>query len=205
MPHPLSAAAAAALLALAIPNAAFAEEEKTEGSSEASTGGSSGSESAFKHKGALLDASPQNQKPQISFWGFVPWYYGIGIGAGARFAYPIVPDGFIPQVNDSFELEGGADIWYGTYFVYGASYVGLAAPIVEARWTFHITEKFSAYGKVGLGWSFAFGSTYYGAGAWGGGFYWSAGPGILYKLGDTMYLRAEIASQGLRVGLGLDL
>lgn len=204
----LLSSAAAALLALAIPTAALAEEATTDSSSGNTTEGStepvSSSGSAFKHKGALLDASPQNQKPQISFWGFVPWSYGIGIGGGARFAYPIVPNGFIPMLNDSFELEGGADIRYATYFGLSYSYVGLAAPIVEARWTFHITEKFAAYAKVGLGWSFAFGS-YYGAGAWAGGFYWNAGPGVLYKFGDSIYVRAEIMSQGLRVGIGLDL
>jgi opacity protein-like surface antigen len=199
----LLSAASAALLALAIPNAAFAEEVAAEGSTDAANDSavqSSSSQSAFKHRGALLDASPQIQKPQISFWGFVPWTYGIGIGGGARFAYPIVPNGFIPMLNDSFELEGGADIWYSTYFSYNSSYVGFA-PVVEARWTFHITEKFWAYAKLGLGFWLGFPSTYF----YPVNLYWSAGPGVLYKFTDSLYLRAEVMNQGLRVGLGIDM
>src|SRR6478672_11616608 len=68
----------------------------------------------FKSTDALLDASKGKHRPMmLSFFGGVryPYYTGFfGFVLGARFNIPLVHDGFVPQINDSFDLEFGADI-----------------------------------------------------------------------------------------------
>ncbi len=184
-----------ALLACAVPTGALADDEK-----KPEETGSSSAEMAFKHQGALFDASPQQRHSMLSFFAFVPWTYGLGIGGAARYSIPILADGFISRLNDSIELEFGADIWAGSYVGYG--YLGLAVPVAEGRWTFHLTEQWDVYGKVGFGWTFTVGA-YTGAAPWAG-FFWNAGPGVLYKFGDGLYARAEIGYQGLRAGVGIN-
>ncbi|MHB8879370.1 MAG: hypothetical protein ACYC8T_37220 [Myxococcaceae bacterium] len=196
-------------LALAIPGAAFAEEEekKKDDSSESSSSSSGGGSSAFRAKGALLDASPQDRHQMISFFGFIPWYDGFGLGVAARYSIPIMAQGFIPTLNDSFELEFGADFsWVSNYyFGYGYSYINLGAPIGEARWTFHLTSKWSVYGKVGVGWNFGFATT---SGYNGYSLirpYFNGGAGAIYNFSDSMVFRAEAGYHGVRVGLGINL
>src|SRR5439155_16854599 len=98
----------------------------------------------------------------ISGFVFLPYYTGgIGIGLGGRYTMPIIDQGWISQLNDSVELEFGADVFYDSYpyaFGYSYSFFGLGVPI-EGRWTFHITDKFSAYGKVGAGIALYFGNS----------------------------------------------
>src|SRR4051794_11978865 len=68
----------------------------------------------FKSTDALLDASKGKHRPMmLSFFTGVryPYYVGVyGFTLGARFDIPIVHDGFVPQINDSFDLEFGVDI-----------------------------------------------------------------------------------------------
>jgi hypothetical protein len=158
------------------------------------------SPSAFREKGALLDRSSQDRDQMISVFAFPSWYYGFGIGGAARYTLPIVHNGFIDSLNDSVELEFGADMWVGGWA--GYSYTGIGIP-AEGRWTFHITDRFDAYGKVGLGWVIAFSndSTIAGLG-YGGGPYITAGPGVAYRVGDSISLRAEVGNFGLRAGVG---
>ncbi|HCF58054.1 MAG TPA: hypothetical protein DFS52_08685, partial [Myxococcales bacterium] len=67
---------------------------------------------AFPEHGGLLDRSSQERSPMLSVWGFVPYYYGMGVGAGVRYAIPIASQGFIRALNDSVELEFGGDFSY---------------------------------------------------------------------------------------------
>lgn len=156
--------------------------------------------------GGLFDTSPQERSAKLSLFGILPWRYGFGIGAGARYELPIVPEGFIPKLNDSFELEFGGDIWYGSwgYLGGGYSYIGIGLP-VEGRWTFHFSSKFAAYAKVGLGWYFHFwnedigGSSAFST----GGLYWNTATGVLYQLSDSLWLRGEVGYTGLKLGVSL--
>ncbi|MCY1083306.1 hypothetical protein [Archangium lansingense] len=158
---------------------------------------SSDGESAVRRTGALLDRSPQTRDHMISVFAFPSWYYGLGMGAAARYTLPIVHDGFIPSLNDSVELEFGGDIWFGGSG--GFTYTALGIP-AEGRWTFHITDRFDAYAKIGLGWVLAFTNT---SGVNSvGGLYVTGGPGVAYRVADAVALRAEIGNFGLRAGVG---
>jgi hypothetical protein len=177
-----------------VPGRALAQEEE-EGTT--ATGTTSG----------LNDTGPHTRSSMLSFFGLLPWGFGNGLGAAARYTLPVIDDGFVDSLNDSVELELGGDIWFGGYSFgtvrYG--YTGLAIP-VEGRWTFHLNPKLDLYGKLSLGWYFNFWTSNIEGvqGLNSGGFYWNTGAGALYALSDTFWLRGEIGATGLKAGVGFN-
>lgn len=104
--------------------------------------------SGMRRSGYLLDASEHSRPMLLGIHAIIPYghfYGGFGIGAGASFYIPLVKDGFIPPVNDEFGIDFGADL---VLFFYYAPF-SITFPVC-ALWTFHITDKFSAYAKVGI-------------------------------------------------------
>jgi hypothetical protein len=157
-------------------------------------------ESTQEHGSGIRDTGTHQRSSKLSFFGILPWYYGFGIGAGARYELPIVHDGFIPTLNDSFELEFGADVWYGSV-AFDGGYTGVTVP-VEGKWSFHLAPKLAVYGKLGLGWSFYFYSDSF-VNASGGGFHLNGATGAIYQLSDTFWLRGELGYSGLKLGVSL--
>jgi hypothetical protein len=139
-------ALAAALAASSLPSRAAAEETAI------------GAPGSLYGPGGFYDGSKHERRQQLSGFALLPWWAGgFGFGFGGRYALPLVRDGILPDLNDSIELELGLDAWYGAW-AYGAhgtfGYMGLAVPVAEATWTFHITDHFDAYAKLGLVWHF---------------------------------------------------
>lgn len=165
-------------------------------------------EATFRQSGALLDRSPQRRPMMLSFFLGVPYnyyYYGFPFGLGARFMLPIVHDGFITTVNDSFGIEFGADLFgvAGTRF-----YPSLGVPI-EVYWQFHFTKNFSAYAKIGamLEINFvAYGCTTVACRNWTPVWFQPIGNvGIIYKFTEKVSFRAEVGYPWIKVGIGIDL
>ncbi len=180
-----SACLAAAVLAGAVSSSALAEE------------------SAFKQAHALLDASPQDRSQELGLFVGFPWFYGLGIDAAVRYNIPIVKDGFLPMLNDSFDIEFGGDfayigVYYGSLMVFTGD--------VGARWTFYILPKFAAYAKVDLGIGYTVASYACTLG------YYCTGVipavhgtlGVVYHVAEKFALRAELGSFGIRGGIGID-
>lgn len=189
---------ALSLSTLAVP--AFADDEKP-----ASSGSSV--DPSLRGPGSLSDASPQRRHPMLSFFVGFPagyWYYGgIPFGVGARYLQPILHDGFVPSLNDSFSVEAGVDL-----YALGASRFGAALAIpIEAMWALHFSTKFSGYLKLGAALEIRF----LGDWCWGnvcGGLLGAgiiAQLGIMYRITDALTLRAELGYPGLKVGIGLPL
>jgi hypothetical protein len=78
--------------------------------------------------------------------GVLGWF---GLGAGVHYALPLVTDGFLPKVNDSFDLELSGYLLYW-YYGYG-DFAGIA-PLAGVRWKFHLTPEWTVFGlaKAGL-------------------------------------------------------
>ena len=166
-------------------------------------------EGTWRRSGALLDRSPQRRSQMLSIFLGLPYgyfYYGFPFGVSGRYLIPILHDGFLPSVNDSFSIEFGLDLSgaVGTRF-----YPILGIP-VEVMWQFHFTQKFSAYAKVGVVLEINFvpyvcnvGSVYCRGGAV------SASPignlGLMYKFSDKVSFRAEVGYPWVKVGLGFDM
>ena len=146
---------------------------------------------------------------------YVPWWYGIGAGAMVRYEIPIVPDGFIPAINDQFSLEPALGFaWQRNYDDYcryagvdcGAmGERGIITPAVYGVWSFHITSRFRPYAALGLGvdigidsdddWHYKNQSN----------FFFDSAVGLFYRFAAPVGLRAEIGSGGPKVGLAFYL
>ena len=98
------------------------------------------------------------------------------------------------MLNDSFEIEGGLDA--NIYF--GSTYPLAIGVIAAPRWTFHLIPKLSAYFALNFGLIIYAGRLY-------SAFDFIVNPaiGILFKLTDTLYLRAEIGAYQIKAGLGI--
>ena len=180
----------------------MAEDEKPSGSDTPS-------ESSFRRSGALLDRSPQHRPQMLSIFLGLPYghyYWGFPFGIGGRYLIPIIHDGFIPSVNDSFSIEFGLDL---SGAVGSRFYPTLGIP-VEVMWAFHFTPKFAAYAKVGavleinfvpyVCSTFTCGPAYSPV---------TAAPigniGLFYKFSDKISFRAEAGYPWVKVGLGFDM
>lgn len=151
---------------------------------------------------SIKDASPKDRPQMISvFAGFQFGHfagYGFPMMVGGRYYIPIVPNGFIPSINDEFGLEFGLD-FYLTFLSNSqpdSVLFGFGVP-AEAMWDFHFSERFDAYAKLGFIVGSAFQSGY-------GGFWWDfrSHVGLRLKLNDAMYFRAEVGYPTIMAGLG---
>jgi hypothetical protein len=106
--------------------------------------------------------------------------YGTGVGIGVRGSLVIVPDGFLPRINDSVAVGVGIDYgrYHGAWSVNGyrdqclhyepgpngtsictevtsngGSYNYLFIPVVM-QWNFWLTRHFSAFGEPGVNFYF---------------------------------------------------
>jgi hypothetical protein len=147
----------------------------------------------LRQPNALFDASTHDRKSELLVHGVYQW--GIGVGAGARYALPLVRDGVLPDYNDSITLEGGADFVVNT-FALGAPFLRISA---EPRWSFHIVPSFDLYVKLGAFFVLQFGgiplSSPFGI---------QAAIGGVYRLGNGMSLRGETGVEGAKIAVGLE-
>ncbi len=141
---------------------------------------------------SLLDGAAHDRRSQISAYGV--FNYGYGFGLAARYALPIFKDGFIPELNESIEVEAGGDFIF-PFFGQPVSLVVIAA---EPRWTFHITPQFDAYFKLGIAAIIPLGISVISPVAV------LAAVGGSYKIGNNLWLRLEASNFVVSVGAGLD-
>jgi hypothetical protein len=148
----------------------------------------------------------------LSLWGIVPWG---GYGAGARFMLPLPIPSLLANsgtsLRDTWDLEFGADILHWSYdfgvpgesFSYSWTEV---LPVVGAMWNVWFTRNFALYPKLELGYAFGWFSDWNtGSGASQptyGGFFVAGDAGALYKLDNGLTLRAEVGSDGVKLGAG---
>lgn len=153
--------------------------------------------------GGLLDDGMKHRSPQLTlFVGLPSWYWGFGpVGIGGRFYAPLLHQGLLPGVNDSFGIEVGADLsFYG--FNTFASFLDIP---VEAMWTLHLVPSVAAYLKFGVALELRFGSGYWGGYRWSNG---DVGPvlvgaaGVSVQLTPRITLRLEFGYPWFKLGLG---
>lgn len=186
------------LLVLAPLFAASAQEGSTAGDGAPSA--SSSSASWFGN--GLNDAGTHSRPNQLSLMADLGYGYGFGLGVGARYGITVLPDGFLPQNNDSLMVEFGADLnaYFGYAFFGGGVWVTI--PIaVGLRWNLFFTPEVAGFVHVEGGITVNPQGFGLGAGSiWG---YYSFTLGVLYKLGNGMCLRAEVGYPFLKVGIAL--
>jgi hypothetical protein len=148
----------------------------------------------------------------LSIWGILDPGPVNGLGFGARYTIPLVPEGVLhsPRVHDEFTLEAGADfVHYGDHVGYGPgafdySWNGLL-PVVGATWNFWLTPKLALYPKLDLGywigWYSGWNAGYGYNRADYGGFFVQGAAGLIYRF-QTVSLRVELGSGMMRAGVG---
>jgi hypothetical protein len=84
-----------------------------------------------------------------------PFYGRLNVGFGAWVYLPIVPDGFISSLNDTFALEFGglADYHAASTIIAVNDYEYVQtwwslSPLVGVRWDFHLMDAITVFGTV---------------------------------------------------------
>jgi hypothetical protein len=129
-----------------------------------------------------------------------------GGGLGFQLAYPVVPNGFIPdeRFRDALLVEGGLDYVYAPARVrdHGGGYHCLSS-LVGARYTVYVHEVLAPFVAVEIG---------YLAGLWSGEgsadlhrFGWATTLGLLWDFADWASLRLDLGyghlHEVIRVGI----
>lgn len=163
---------------------------------------STGAAQARGEPNSITDRAARHHDQSVSVMAYVPWYHGFGFGVVGRYEIPVVPDGFIPALNDSFSIEPSLGLAYLSWGPTGYSYnVFEITPAAYGIWRFYFTDKFDAYGGLGLG--FAIGNVSgNNAGTFNASyFYWDPVVGLHFKISRNVALRAESGAQGLKGGV----
>lgn len=115
---------------------------------------------------------------------------GLAIGGALWFSVPIVHDGFIPSLNESFEIVGGAN------FTKAINNVGFdLSPMIGVKWTFFLREEFAAYFTLKGG--IAIRKPVHSSLSVGYHFAADAAVGVYYKITDNFHLNAEAGAYNL--------
>ena len=151
--------------------------------------------SGMHRSGFLLDRSEHTRDMKLGIFAVLPYgYFGFGgfpIGIGANFYIPLVKDGFIAPVNDEFGIDFGADVVFFLGYTYP---LALWIP-VSALWTFHITDTFAGYAKVGV--ALRIWPGYLNA-IWPD---FTTAVGVNYMFSKSFGLRGEVGYPGIKIGI----
>lgn len=139
----------------------------------------------------------------VSLFGIVG--YGNSVGVGARYQLPVGIPSLIHhhRIKDSWAVEFGADLiyWSVDYAFAPAYHETELRPVGGLMWNVWLTPQFAVYPKAEIGWGFnVAGSQYNYVGH--SGIFPSGASGLLYRITDTITLRAELGFSGLRGGVG---
>ncbi len=151
----------------------------------------------------IIEKNETHKKDSFDVMGVVsPYVAGHGgggllaIGGGVNYAIPIVQDGFIPDLNDQFDLEGSV---YMFYLSAGGGSALALAPLAGVRWQFHLTPDWSVFPILKLG-------MLIGVTEGGSEIGHDFGVGAYWHLNQDVAVRLELGTLGLfTVGLSMPL
>lgn len=170
----------------------------------------------------------QSGRGELSLHGIFAYYWGdSGVGLGARYQIPIVPEGILhAHVKDDIAVDFGADFIhanfgsYPTYArdIYGNPYFAgwndltwnAIIPTAGILWDFWLTPQFALYPKletgVAIGWWSADWNTAYGwHGPHANAFFLELAGGAKLKLNNGLALKAEVGSGMLKLGVAFSM
>jgi len=87
----------------------------------------------------------------LSIGAIVDGHHGVGLTHGLSLGIPVLDNGFIRAVNDSFFLEPG--LYFSARFdKHHADYFWVI-PEFGPRWNFHLTPKWDVFPAIKAGWA----------------------------------------------------
>lgn len=166
-------------------------------------------------EGIIKDASVHDVRPtKLDFTGSLGFIGDRDIGLAGWYSFPIVKDGFIPPLNDSFNLEFGAAVEYAWsnygYFGYHCdyNYYGVT-PMGGVRWDFYLTKAWTVFAKAkaGIGYRVLKEDCpgFDDSGRGGTTFVPDGGAGAFWNFSEGMGMRFEVGYRGGSVGLSINL
>lgn len=170
--------------------------------------GSALAQDAVKSRGtaySITDTTAHQRPTDLSLLLHLPFYYGFGIGVQGRFEIPVLNEGFIPSINDSISVEPSLGLAYSDAGV-GSFDINVftISPAAYGLWSFWFSEKFRAYGGLGLGVAIGVVS--------GDDFVNDEGytdlyidpvVGLFYNVAPNFALRAELGNEGAKGGIAI--
>ncbi len=132
----------------------------------------------------------------ISAYGLINFGWHTSLGAGAQFAYPIVPAGFVrnPRFRDALHIEGGLDFGYFFWSYGGHDYhMAMMNPVGGVRWAIYVLERLAPFACAKLGAAFPVSHDDYGR--YHTELYALGTVGVIWDLSDKISLRAEVGYQ----------
>ena len=142
-------------------SSAFAQTEPTAPPPAAPVTAPAPSAPAAATKWIIDDATPRERPQTIDVIAGARYLGGRTdfVTLGGFFLLPIVPEGFIPNVNETFSLEFGLYLDYYSYSNLGIDYNWTQlTPVGGVRWDFHLTDRWSVFATAKVGSSFAIGA-----------------------------------------------
>jgi len=150
--------------------------------------------------------SGQHQRPaQVDLLGSA-WFFGttMWFGAAGWFSMPLLPNGFVPELNDALMLEVGA---FASYFtvdpVLASTYSYFAiSPMGGVRWQLYVTTQWALFATLKLGARIPVA----GNSAASLRIEPAGTVGAYYRMSENMFLRIETGNFGVvQVGIGLPM
>jgi len=162
----------------------------------------------------IKDTTVHESRPtKVDITGMAGFFGFFDVGVAGWYSFPIVKDGFIPPLNDSFNVELGAAFDYA-YKDWGAYHYNHArlAPMGGVRWDFYLNKSWTVFAKAKAGLGYRFGGVDCGT-ACGVAFsgpsrvYFAAdgGAGAYWNMSEKMALRMEFGYLGVAIGLSINM
>jgi hypothetical protein len=172
---------------------------------------------ARAEEGIIKDASVHASRPtKLDVTGSLGFLGDTDVGLAGWYSFPIVKDGFIPPINDSFNLEFGLamDYAWSNYYVSSRcdyNYYDVT-PMGGVRWDFYLTKSWTVFAKAkaGIGYRVSRDTDCFGTrvstSEYGGvQVIPDGGAGAYWNFSEGMGMRFEIGYRGGSVGLSFNL
>jgi hypothetical protein len=154
-------------------------------------------------EGSIKDISEKRRPYGVSLDAYLPWLGGFGGGFKVSAEIPIMHNGFIPSINDSFSLEPRFMFSYQSWTSFAARddlYVMGFTPAAAAVWSFYFKTNLRVYAFVALGYTIVKAANIDVTGL-SHRFYHDVGPGMYWDFAQHWSLRAELGYSGMRLGI----
>jgi hypothetical protein len=143
-----------------------------------------------EHPNYAVEIEPHFDLAWLPFAGYAGIGTDAGIGVGLRATIPIVKNGFIPTINNTWGIGFGGDI---IYFGCGADgcpgFWTLYFPVV-LQWNFYVAPRFSVFGEPGFSIDYAFYGDCMIANCKAGNNFF---PGFIFEVGGRYHINEHLA------------
>jgi hypothetical protein len=171
----------------------------------------------------ISDRRAQHETKHLDITGLLSPFGTFRMGVGVWYSMPVMSEGFIPSINDSFDIEFGGvlerDHWSSTTLALGMTNVDYsqtwyrASALGGVRWSFYLPRDWTVFATGKLGYGYGFGSSTKCAGTACtyasypelSGLLVDFGAGTYWKINSDWCLRLDLGVFGAMVGVSIPM